>query len=79
LAEGAIACSHLLTAGARRLYSITSRRAIPRYFTRRRDVMGSLVNRRHTTVLAAASAAVILLLNILLLFQTAGGSIPGLS
>jgi manganese transport protein len=49
------------------------------YFTRRRDIMGILVNRRHTTILAGASAAVILLLNILLLYQTAGGSIPGLS
>ncbi len=49
------------------------------YFTRRRDVMGTLVNRRHTTILAGVCATVILLLNILLLYQTAGGSIPGLS
>jgi manganese transport protein len=45
------------------------------YFTRRRDVMGSLVNRRATTVLAAACGAVILVLNILLLYQTFGGAL----
>ena len=49
------------------------------YFTRRRDVMGKLVNRRFTTALALLFAAIILLLNVVLLFQTMGGSIPGLS
>ncbi len=49
------------------------------YFTRRRDVMGELVNQRPTTVLALLFAAIILLLNVVLLFQTAGGRIPGLS
>lgn len=44
------------------------------YFTRRRDIMGKLVNRRGTTVLAAACGVVILVLNILLLYQTFGGA-----
>jgi len=48
------------------------------YFTRRRDVMGALANRRGTTILAMACAAIILLLNVVLLYQTAGGTIPGL-
>ncbi|MCA1598957.1 MAG: Nramp family divalent metal transporter [Chloroflexi bacterium] len=48
------------------------------YFTRRRDVMGTLANRRGTTILALACAAIILLLNVVLLYQTAGGTIPGL-
>lgn len=48
------------------------------HFTRQRAIMGILVNRRSTTVLAAACAVVILALNILLLYQTAGGVIPGL-
>jgi manganese transport protein len=42
------------------------------YFTARRDIMGSLVNRRITTVAASAIAAVIIALNIFLLAQTAG-------
>jgi len=41
-------------------------------FTRRRDVMGSLVNRRLTTVAAAVVAAVIIALNVVLLVQLAG-------
>jgi len=41
--------------------------------------MGELVNQRPTTVLALLFAAIILLLNVVLLFQTAGGRIPGLS
>ena len=45
------------------------------YFTRRRDVMGALVNGRATTMLAVFCTAVILLLNVLLLFQTAGGKV----
>ena len=49
------------------------------YFTRRRDIMGSLVNHRATTTLASTCAVVIVMLNILLIYQTAGGSIPGLS
>ncbi len=40
------------------------------YFTRRPDVMGTLVNRRGTTVLAAIVAMTILALNLLLLYQT---------
>jgi manganese transport protein len=48
-------------------------------FTRRRDVMGELVNHRITTALAVICAAVILGLNVLLLYQTFGGKIPGLS
>ncbi len=47
------------------------------YFTRRRDVMGTLVNRRSTTLLASLCALTILLLNMLLLFQSAGGIFPG--
>jgi len=38
--------------------------------TRRRDVMGSLVNRRITTITAAIVAAAISLLNVFLLAQT---------
>jgi len=47
-------------------------------FTRRRDVMGTLVNRRTTTLLASVCAAVILLLNVLLIYQTGGGHLHGL-
>jgi manganese transport protein len=39
-------------------------------FSRRRDVMGELVNRRATTAVAAAVAALIILLNLYLLYQT---------
>jgi manganese transport protein len=49
------------------------------YFTRRRDVMGALVNRRSTTVLAIVCSAIILTLNALLLYETFGGVVPGLS
>jgi manganese transport protein len=38
--------------------------------TRRRDVMGALVNRRGTTVVASIVAALIILLNVFLLEQT---------
>jgi manganese transport protein len=38
-------------------------------FTRRKDVMGELVNRRMTTALAILAAAVIITLNIYLLYQ----------
>ncbi len=41
-------------------------------FTARRDVMGSLVNRRVTTVVASLVATLIVGLNIFLLLQTAG-------
>jgi manganese transport protein len=40
--------------------------------TRRRDLMGELVNRRVTTVAAAACAAVIIALNLFLLVRTLG-------
>lgn len=43
-------------------------------FTRRRDLMGVLVNRRLTTILAVIVAAVIIALNIFLLYQTAFGA-----
>ncbi len=46
-------------------------------FTRRRDLMGSLVNHRLTTLLAILCAALILVLNVLLLYQIFGGKIPG--
>jgi manganese transport protein len=39
-------------------------------FTRRRDIMGALVNRRATTVVIAAVAGVIIALNLFLLQQT---------
>jgi len=49
------------------------------YFTRRRDIMGTLVNRRSTTALVTLVAAVILLLNVVLLYeQVARTVIPGL-
>jgi manganese transport protein len=38
--------------------------------TRRRDVMGALVNRKQTTVLASVVAALIIGLNVFLLHQT---------
>ena len=41
--------------------------------TRRRDVMGTFVNRRLTTALAAFVAALIIALNAFLLFQTVAG------
>jgi len=40
-------------------------------FTRRADLMGSLVNRRITTLVGSAVAAVIIALNLVLLWQTA--------
>ncbi|MCK9295010.1 MAG: Nramp family divalent metal transporter [Desulfobulbaceae bacterium] len=39
-------------------------------FTRRRDIMGELVNRAMTTVFAAIIAAIIIALNVYLLYQT---------
>ncbi|MDX6664226.1 MAG: manganese transport protein, partial [Solirubrobacteraceae bacterium] len=41
--------------------------------TRRRDVMGALVNRRLTTAVAGTVAAGVIALNVLLLAQTFGG------
>jgi manganese transport protein len=38
-------------------------------FTRRRDIMGPLVNRRFTTALVSLVAALIVALNIFLLWQ----------
>ncbi len=43
------------------------------FFTRRKDLMGVLVNRPLTTVAAAAAAVLILGLNVYLLYQTFGG------
>ncbi|MEV0188268.1 Nramp family divalent metal transporter [Kitasatospora purpeofusca] len=42
-------------------------------FTRRADLMGSLVNERRTTVVACAAAAVIIVLNVLLVWLTVAG------
>ena len=42
-------------------------------FTRRRDIMGELVNHRITTALAWAVAALIIVLNVYLLYQTLFG------
>jgi manganese transport protein len=39
-------------------------------FTRRRDLMGVLVNRRITTILVSLAAAIIIALNVYLLYQT---------
>jgi len=39
-------------------------------FTRRRDIMGVLVNRRSTTIIASIMAAIIIALNLYLLYQT---------
>jgi manganese transport protein len=47
------------------------------HFTRRRELMGTLVNRPSTTALASACAAVILVLNAALVYQTFGGTLPG--
>jgi manganese transport protein len=38
-------------------------------FTRRRDIMGALVNRRITTVAAIFAATLIVALNLFLLYQ----------
>lgn len=43
------------------------------WLTRRRDVMGELVNRRVTTVVASLVAAAIIVLNVFLLYQTFAG------
>ncbi len=43
-------------------------------FTRRKDLMGALVNRRLTTALAIVAAAIIIALNIYLLYQTFFGA-----
>jgi manganese transport protein len=43
------------------------------FFTRNRELMGKLVNRRTTTALAILCAAVILTLNAVLIYQTLGG------
>ena len=48
------------------------------YFTRRRDLMGNLVNWVTTTWIASAVATVILLLNILLLYESAYSLLPGM-
>jgi manganese transport protein len=42
-------------------------------FTRRRDLMGVLVNRRLTTVVAGLAAALVVALNLYLLYQTVAG------
>jgi len=41
--------------------------------TRRRDIMGDLVNRRSTTALASVVAALIIALNVFLLYRTLFG------
>jgi manganese transport protein len=41
-------------------------------FTRRREIMGVLVNRRITTVMAALAAGLIIAMNLYLLYQTLG-------
>jgi len=42
-------------------------------FTKDRDLMGVLVNRRFTTIAASVVAGVIVILNIFILFQTFSG------
>jgi manganese transport protein len=46
-------------------------------FTRRRDIMGVLVNHRSTNVIGWLCAVVIVSLNGLLIFQSLGGRLPG--
>lgn len=46
------------------------------YFTRKKDIMGVLVNKSRTTVFASIAAALILSLNIFLILQTFGVSLP---
>lgn len=46
------------------------------YFTRRKDIMGVLVNKPLLNVLAILCAAVVLILNLLLIYQTLGGPLP---
>lgn len=46
------------------------------YFTRKKDIMGVLVNKNKTTVFASIAATLILLLNILLILQTFGVNLP---
>jgi manganese transport protein len=48
-------------------------------FTQRRDMMGVLVNHRITSVIGWGCAGIIVLLNIFLIFETLGGSVPGLN
>ena len=43
------------------------------WLTRRRDVMGELVNHRATTLVASLVAAAIIALNVFLLYQTFAG------
>ena len=43
-------------------------------FTRRRDIMGVLVNQRLTTIIASIMAVIIIVLNLYLLYQTFFGS-----
>ncbi|MEH7092810.1 Nramp family divalent metal transporter [Priestia megaterium] len=40
------------------------------YFTRRKDIMGILVNKKITNILAIICASIILILNLILIFQT---------
>jgi manganese transport protein len=49
------------------------------YFTRRRNIMGVLVNKPVVTVLATMSTVIIVSLNLLLLYLSFGGKIPGMS
>lgn len=45
------------------------------YFTRRKDIMGALVNKRIVTYLAVGCSVLILALNLVLLYLTFGGSL----
>jgi manganese transport protein len=45
-------------------------------FTRRRDIMGSLVNKKFTTILAVLCSITILTLNVVLLYLNFGGRLP---
>lgn len=46
------------------------------YFTRRKDIMGVLVNRRITTITGSVVAVVILLLNVVLILETFQVNLP---
>jgi len=46
------------------------------YFTKRKDLMGVLVNKPITNILSVTCAIIILALNLLLIYQTFGGPMP---
>lgn len=49
------------------------------YFTKRKDIMGVLVNKRTTTITSIIAATIILVLNFFLIYQSFGGTLPFLN